>query len=332
MKSNIISFQLSLKIYNKLNMKLKNTSRVLKIYIYLLGLTLNWATSSFASDNFATGAIFKTISAIKRLGISEKSVGISVVKLPEVIYPFEFSRGGFNDSVGFNPGSVMKVVTTGAALDLIEKDHRFITEIFTTGKKTKDELKGDIFFKGGGDPKLVVEDLEKIILDLRTSGYRVLSGRWIIDDSLFDIPEVNPSKFDGKPYKPYNVGPSAAMVNFKATEIIIEHSETGHTAKLKPELNGILLKTKLRKKKGGCSRNKHLIGFNKNTVMVRGILGSRCDLDSSFVSLLDHAKFGHALFKNLWENSGGTMNTEVLYGKTPANAKKYMFGVVLALC
>ena len=262
-----------------------------KGFVCLLGLSSSATGDSFADEIFAGEAINRTISALKKTGISDKSIGISVVKLPEVIYPFKLSRAGFNDTVAFNPASVMKLVTTRAALDLIGSDYRFTTRISTSGMRIQDELQGKIYFRGGGDPKLVVEDLENIIMDLRLSGYRVLSGKWIIDDSLFNIVEENPANFDGKPHKPYNVGPNAAMVNFKATEIIIERTGDGLSAKLKPELDGISLRTNLSKRRGGCSRNKYFVGFDSNILTIRGYLGKKCKSHSVYVSLLDHGKF-----------------------------------------
>ena len=161
------------------------------------------------------------VQDFEKIGISSKSIGISIVQIPTTIYPIDTNTKSFglNQTLSFNPASTIKLLTTRVAYDLIGKNHRFETTLATNGKIIQGVLYGDIFFIGGGDPKLVIEDIEQIVYQLRALGLNEIRGDWIVDDYLFDNPEVNPSSFDGQPMKPYNVGPNAAMVNFKASEL-----------------------------------------------------------------------------------------------------------------
>ena len=78
----------------------------------------------------------------------------------------------------FNPASTIKVVTTRAALGLLGEDFRFKTRIWTQGAMRQGRFSGVMTLQGGGDPKLVREDLEQMVAELRAKGFRDLRGEW----------------------------------------------------------------------------------------------------------------------------------------------------------
>ncbi|MEP6678293.1 MAG: D-alanyl-D-alanine carboxypeptidase, partial [Betaproteobacteria bacterium] len=51
-----------------------------------------------------------------------------------------------------NPASVMKLVTTFAALELLGRDYRWKTEAYLGGRLVNGTLRGDLILKGYGDP------------------------------------------------------------------------------------------------------------------------------------------------------------------------------------
>src|SRR4029079_17920214 len=54
------------------------------------------------------------------------------------------------------------------------------------------------------------------MVDLRARGLRRVTGDLVLDRSFFKLPEYDPAAFDQEPLRPYNVGPDALLVNFKA--------------------------------------------------------------------------------------------------------------------
>ncbi|MFT5914728.1 MAG: D-alanyl-D-alanine carboxypeptidase [Bacteroidia bacterium] len=52
------------------------------------------------------------------------------------------------------PASVMKVITTASALDILGTDFQFETQLAYTGKVKNGVLKGNLVIIGGGDPTL----------------------------------------------------------------------------------------------------------------------------------------------------------------------------------
>ena len=58
-----------------------------------------------------------------------------------------------------NPASTMKLVTTYSALNLLGPAFTFRTEVLSEAPLIGEALRGDLYLRGGGDPKLVIEDL-----------------------------------------------------------------------------------------------------------------------------------------------------------------------------
>lgn len=83
----------------------------------------------------------------------------------------------FNADVSVNPASTMKLVTTYAALELLGPTFQWKTEFYTDGTLSNGVLNGNLYLKGGGDPKLNMEKLWLLMRDLRANGVRTVTGR-----------------------------------------------------------------------------------------------------------------------------------------------------------
>jgi D-alanyl-D-alanine carboxypeptidase/D-alanyl-D-alanine-endopeptidase (penicillin-binding protein 4) len=109
-----------------------------------------------------------------------------------------------NSGLSLTPGSVMKLFTTSAALELLGPDHCFRTIIGFTGSldKSTGRLDGNIVIKGGGDPALGSENfssfyegfIDQWITEISKMGIREINGCIISDDSYYDYQPV-PSKW-----------------------------------------------------------------------------------------------------------------------------------------
>jgi D-alanyl-D-alanine carboxypeptidase/D-alanyl-D-alanine-endopeptidase (penicillin-binding protein 4) len=108
----------------------------------------------------------------------------------------------YNSEKSLAPASIMKLVTSAAAIDLLGPDYTFKTSIGYTGEIKNGRLTGDIVIKGGGDPSLgsgyftdhYGDFISKWIEDIKRSGIKSIKGRVIADDSFFDYHPV-PSKW-----------------------------------------------------------------------------------------------------------------------------------------
>ena len=84
-------------------------------------------------------------------------VGIHIVNLRTKEEVF-----GYQADKGMVPASVMKAITSAAALRVLGASFRFETLVFIDGEIRDNVLHGDLYIKGGGDPSLEVHHLWKI--------------------------------------------------------------------------------------------------------------------------------------------------------------------------
>lgn len=97
---------------------------------------------------------------------------------------------GYRLDDGLVPASTMKAITTATANELLGPEHRFVTELQTTGTLGEDGgLKGDVVIRGGGDPTLAATDLSatyaKWKAALAEAGIKRVEGSVIGDASIF---------------------------------------------------------------------------------------------------------------------------------------------------
>jgi len=120
-----------------------------------------------------------------------------------------------------NPASLMKLMTTVAALDLLGPAWTWSTPVWLQGAVRDGTLDGDLVIKGTGDPKLVVERIWLLLRRVQQLGVNEIRGDIVLDRSAFGAPEQNPADFDGEGLRPYNVGADALMLNYKAVVFTI---------------------------------------------------------------------------------------------------------------
>jgi D-alanyl-D-alanine carboxypeptidase/D-alanyl-D-alanine-endopeptidase (penicillin-binding protein 4) len=112
----------------------------------------------------------------------------------------------------FAPASVFKVLTTGAALEVLGENHRFATRVAVTGPVRGGVLRGDVYLVGGGDPRLGMEDVWTLAHDLRRAGVREVRGKFFYDDLLYPSRErIHRLRDAGESYNP---GLSALSLDF----------------------------------------------------------------------------------------------------------------------
>ncbi len=110
----------------------------------------------------------------------------------------------YNSGISLTPASVMKVITSAAALELLGPEYTFKTTVGYTGSlnKRSGKLRGNIIILGGGDPALgsnYFSDhyrnfVNNWIMEIAKLGIRRIKGRVITDDSYYDYLPV-PAKW-----------------------------------------------------------------------------------------------------------------------------------------
>lgn len=246
-------------------------------------------------------------------GIAASDVGLFVV-------PVEGGDPLASHDAGrpFNPASTMKLVTTYAALSILGPEFRWSTGVHLRGSLDADVLRGDLVLRGGGDPKLVIEDLAELVARMRAAGLREIAGDLVIDDSLFDVGSESVERFDLDLSQPYNVRPHAMLMNFKATRVVVRPGAGGADISLDPPLAGVPVDNEVRIVKGPCRFGAGGLAVRTVDTEVRGprirVSGRwtpSCGEQGTFVSVLSHPQFIGALFGAAWEAAGGAWNGQV---------------------
>jgi D-alanyl-D-alanine carboxypeptidase/D-alanyl-D-alanine-endopeptidase (penicillin-binding protein 4) len=258
--------------------------------------------------------------ALKRAGIPATAVGV---------YAQEVGSGKmlalFNSATPFNPASTMKLVTTNAALELLGPTFTWKTQAYVNGTLQGDVLVGDLIIKGSGDPKLVLENFWLFMRQIRAKGIREIRGNVLLDRSAFEEGFYDPSLFDGDPLKPYNAGPDALLLNYKAFGFRFVPDAASGLVKIlvDPPVAGYpVVAPKLTNGDCGDWKGKLQGSFTGASTTFGGTYSASCGERSWYVHphQMSHAQYFAAVFRQIWIDLGGSLKGDVRSGLLPAGA------------
>jgi D-alanyl-D-alanine carboxypeptidase/D-alanyl-D-alanine-endopeptidase (penicillin-binding protein 4) len=284
------------------------------------------ATQSYGRSALPT----EVARALRAAGIPESSVAV-------VVQPVGTSRAtlSLNASRPMNPASVMKLVTTYAALELLGPAYRWKTEVYGSGNQQEGVLDGQLILKGYGDPHLTFEDFWRMLLGLRERGLRELRGDLVLDRSWFEPGPYDPAAFDGKPLRPYNVGPDALLLNFNSVrfEFLPDAARKSVQVIAEPRPPALEVESALRLTEGACGDWEDQLGerFDPVPGSVDGVGRLRAVFAGSFAlecgekkrnfALFAHSDYVGGVFRQLWEQLGGSWTGSARDGVLPEGAR-----------
>ncbi|MDP2877243.1 MAG: D-alanyl-D-alanine carboxypeptidase, partial [Holophaga sp.] len=91
---------------------------------------------------------------------------------------------GNQTTMALIPASTTKVVSTYALLKSLKPNYTLETEVW--GELQNGTVRGDLVFKGGGDPLFTKERIWLLLQDLKARGVQRVAGRVRLDQSAFD--------------------------------------------------------------------------------------------------------------------------------------------------
>jgi D-alanyl-D-alanine carboxypeptidase/D-alanyl-D-alanine-endopeptidase (penicillin-binding protein 4) len=230
-----------------------------------------------------------------------------------------------NGAVSRSPASIIKLVTTFAALDLLGPAYSWRTEAYLGGFLENDRLRGDLVLKGGGDPYLTTERFWTLLRGLRANGLRHIDGDLVIDNSYFEIDPEDPGAFDGQPWRTYNVTPDALLVNLKAVRFRIWRPAAGAPPRITtdPPIDSLVVDNRVATRKGSCQGFQRGVAFDLpegldgNTAVLSGRFPSGCRDYSLWRTVMAPAEFTYGVFRPIWNELGGSISGEVRSGLAP---------------
>ncbi|HSP30595.1 MAG TPA: D-alanyl-D-alanine carboxypeptidase/D-alanyl-D-alanine-endopeptidase [Halomonas sp.] len=93
--------------------------------------------------------------------------------------------GSLNPDRQLSPASVTKAYLTAVALKRFGPQHRFTSQLVSSGAVDGGVLRGDLVFEGGGDPGLTTENLWRLVQRLHLAGVREVEGALVVSQWRF---------------------------------------------------------------------------------------------------------------------------------------------------
>lgn len=226
----------------------------------------------------------------------------------------------------FIPASTLKLLTTGAAFDVLNATHVFTTKILGAGNIQNGTLHGNLIVKGGGDPSfsepwckkgtLCLDDFAKKI---REKGIATVTGDLIADVSLYTGPSVGPAwEWDDLSY--YYATPVAPLSCDENTlEVqVLPGEKSGAPLRIISEPSGYFGFQNFGLTRGSKGRITILRELGEEVVTVRGQLDSKSKGVSAPVSVNNPSKYFLFRLRLALENAGVAVQGGMVVTREPA--------------
>lgn len=298
---------------------LSKTLRQLALACVLLPLALPAASASASAVSGSVPAkVQKALTANK---LSSNSLGVMLVPLTS-----SGTTTAINPDKPMNPASTMKLITSWAALELLGPTYQWKTEFYSDGVLRNGVLNGNLYLKGGGDPKLNMEKLWLLMRDLRANGVQQITGDLVLDRSYFVQPDHSAFNDDGgDKNKPFLVGPDSLLINLKAVRVVTRADDSAISVMVEPPIPNVRIDNRVKLLKSAkCPgwpdvRYNPVSEFDGITLIVSGKLNAGCS-SQSYISLFDHAGYGAGAVRAIWQELGGKILGGNREGEVPKQA------------
>jgi len=264
----------------------------------------------------AQGLPVEVDAALARGGLPADAVTILVADADGVLPPRVSHRTG----VAVNPASIAKLATTVAALDLLGPAFTWRTSVYLDGPVRDGTLHGDLYLKGGGDPKLVAERLWLLLRRVRGLGIRFISGDIVLDHSAFEATAADPAAFDGEPLRPYNAAADALLVNFRSLVLTFTPHAGQAQVHVEPPLAGVRIQSTVPLSRAPCGdwRGGLEPDFSEPVrIRFAGSYPAACGERAWPLAYAEPAAFAGLAIAGTWHEIGGRLGGRVRDGSVP---------------
>lgn len=266
--------------------------------------------------------------AWRQTGLSSEDVSVMVKQLNG---PVLFA---INPAVPRNPASVMKMVTTWAALSELGPDYQWRTAFYYDGVPVPDaqgSLPKPVYLKAAGDPFLKIEELWALLRELRLRGVKNLTDV-VVDRSIFGSVAIDPGAFDDAPARPYNASPDALMVSLGAVRLSFQPDYRAQkwVPVVDPPIQGVQVTGEIAWSDAVCPGSPRIsvevVPSPSGTVFrVDGTAAGSCGEFSVYRLAMSQPEYFNAVFRLLWRELGGTLGRGLRQGTTPPDASLFVW-------
>jgi serine-type D-Ala-D-Ala carboxypeptidase/endopeptidase (penicillin-binding protein 4) len=279
--------------------------------------------TDLANQGVALQSIPKAVAAsLEKNQIPKAAISISVLEI-------EPGRPGkviaktaldWRSEQAMNPASTMKLVTTLTGLDILGPQYRWRTNIYTDGLIRQGTLKGNLYLQGTGDPKLIPEELAKMMKALQNLGIQKIDGNLFFDRSAYAPNVMEHNTIDGESLRAYNVPPDPLLYAFRTLSFQLGKSRTADFIDISytPILSQLKVINQMQLVDQSCDSWKNNLRFNLDamgdganpnqllTAQFSGSFPNTCKGVNYNVVALDANTFLTQGFTAAWELAGGS--------------------------
>lgn len=278
------------------------------------------ALLTIAAPASAKGLPPAVLAALKRAQIPATNISVVAQRQDQHLARIEHQA-----NKPMLPASIMKLVTTYAALDMLGPAFTWRTEMLSDAPIDSGTLKGNLYLKGGGDPKITLERFWLWLRELRASGIQTIGGDVVLDQGLFDVPPEQ--IIDSDPLRAYNTEPRALLVNFNSIRLRLGNRGGPNVeTDMLPALSALRLENRLKVKAGRCDAwrdelSSKMVGSPANpTLELSGSFPRNCVDREMHLNVLPPDVYIGEVFKTLWRELGGKFEGVVRNGAVPKAA------------
>jgi len=260
------------------------------------------------------------ISGLEELGFTDEGLSIYIHRIGRRKPLLELSA-----EIPRNPASIIKLVTTAAALSELGSGFTWKTEVYADGPIRDGRLDGNLYIKGYGDPFMTTEFFWRLLRNIRSNGVNQITGDLVLDNTYFKPKLRNPAAFDGNANRPYNVNPNALLINYQTVRFrfLPDENQRVHVTAY-PDPHTFELESHVVAVKGRCfdwARKLRmeivpsLSGAGKNKVLFSGTIPAACGSRDYYRVINGPDELIEGIFRTLWQEQGGAFAGKVRYAK-----------------
>jgi D-alanyl-D-alanine carboxypeptidase/D-alanyl-D-alanine-endopeptidase (penicillin-binding protein 4) len=278
-------------------------------------LLVNLSAVSWASEPLPQ----RIDQRIKHSSISKKDLALIVMKLEHGKRVTVYKHREKDKMI---PASLSKIFTAGAVIDKLSPNHRFVTQLMTSGAIENGVLKGDLFLKGGGDPSFVSENMWFLVNEFIRSDIRQIEGDVVVDISLFDD-DFYPGRSDKRVDRAYDAPVAAMSFNWNSVNVYLRPGDKINSpvkVKIDPMNDYIELKNRAKttkKKSYAVSRDS---SKSKDVITVTGSYPLGAEEKPVYKSITRPALWSGYNLRAFLQRRGVQVKGQVRRGKAPATA------------
>jgi D-alanyl-D-alanine carboxypeptidase/D-alanyl-D-alanine-endopeptidase (penicillin-binding protein 4) len=219
---------------------------------------------------FVSGSPAQTNPAVQRFLSPSYMTGASVsicvgeIGTDSTLYGYDTDREVI-------PASVMKIVTTAAALEILGENYRFETAILYDGNIENGVLNGNLYIRGSGDPSLGSREsggdrdiaLKDWINAVKQKNIAKINGAVIADESIFDTEGVSMKWMREDLGSYYGQGCYGLNYFDNRYALYLKTGQAGTKPEItgtEPDMNKLIFKNYLKSRKVG-SDSIYIVGF-----------------------------------------------------------------------